>query len=112
MSDGSDKPREFMHKHPEGDLQRQDGERFFHVIQKSAYQKLQTEITRLKGIEQDHMDDWKRIQNAERECERLRAQLKIAVDAMTGAMSAFDKYNNAQACNFIYDALAEIEKLK
>lgn len=36
---------------------------------------LREENERLKGIEKDHLADWKRIQDAERECERLRAGL-------------------------------------
>lgn len=30
-------PREFMHAHPDGDLERHDGVKCFHVIEKSAY---------------------------------------------------------------------------
>lgn len=38
---------------------------------------LHEEIARLRGIEKDHMDDWKRIQDAERECERLNAAIIV-----------------------------------
>lgn len=35
--DKTQKPREFMHAHPDGDLERSDGVKCFHVIEKRVY---------------------------------------------------------------------------
>lgn len=48
---------------------------------------LHKEIERLKGIEKDHVDDWRRIQDAERKCEALEAEnarLREALDESLG----------------------------
>lgn len=41
-------------------------------------EELHAEIERLKGLQADHLADMRRVQDAEREVERLRAQLKDA----------------------------------
>lgn len=42
--------------------------------------ELRREVGRLKASEKDHLDDWKRIQDAERECERLREKATWALN--------------------------------
>jgi hypothetical protein len=74
-------PREFwigkytgavMNRSPETDAER---ELAIHVIEYSAYDQLAGEIERLKGLLADHETDWERIQDAEREVERLKKQV-------------------------------------
>lgn len=42
------KPREFMHQHPDGPLERQDGVRVFHTIERSYATELEKQLAELK----------------------------------------------------------------
>lgn len=65
------------------------------------------EVDRLKGLQKDHEDDWKRIQDSERECERLKAEL-----LSLNIMKTFDKVSMIQHFPSAKQLLDEIARLR
>ena len=72
--------------------------------------EMQREVERLKGIEKDHLDDWKRIKDAEKKCEQLKqsySDLKkqLSVDYQYEEIEQLKKQNAIlrSACEFYGD---------
>lgn len=81
--------------HGGGNLHWDDNQ--FQVVHKDDYDNLKAENERLKSVAKDSSDDWRRIQDAERERDRALAMLKRMAEAIESLRTQFDWYANTFA---------------
>lgn len=90
------------------------------LLERQKIEKLKVEIIRVKEFEKDRLDDWKRIQNAEREVAELKLKLadrseryRLFIDS--GLLQNYqelqaEKVRHAEEVRELVEALEKIER--
>lgn len=123
MTERTKKPREFMHAHPDGDLERPDRSRYFHVVERSALTAAEAELAQVKvELREAH----ERIENLELQSKLYQdgnthrdrviiwneQQLIKARTHIAALVSALEFYANQSRYFHYYDELEEITEIE